>query len=176
MTRKMVTRPLTANSERQEAAWLSKLTDTEFREEIQKKYGFDPMAKRPSRLEHYDVTEKKLIADFKKGSKVKNIDIARALGIAKRHSEIFGRDTVCIKSELIEIIATKIVPPSVWAREWSRINLEKRRATFRHEQLQRDAEARWAKNPDLSKSAVARLLSPRDPSTANWIRQVIKKK
>jgi hypothetical protein len=165
-------------AERREEKPLSALSDAEFREEIKKKYGFDPgplpdPLAEPPKAKLYDGTEK-LIAKFKAGQKIKIREILKELAIAKLFHLSFYADKpdAAVPVELIDIIATAIAPPAIWARKQAAA--KKLIVSKRHARWRRDADQTRLEHPNFSDKRIAEIIA-KGREKPNTIRRQITK-
>lgn len=117
-----------------------------------------------------------LIAEFRKAGKVKIAPLIRELAIAEAASEFLKLGSeVKIRRELIGIIATMLAGRPKWAR--AQASERKGKTTATHQKRwQAQADDIWARNPSLTKQAVAKQIAKGTELNANWIRRVISKR
>jgi hypothetical protein len=155
---------------------LSEMSDAEFGELLRTEYGLEWPGKPVRRkIEPYTATDE-LIARFKKGTKVRTTDLLRALAAAKLSSEFLELDHIRLPYEIIDIAAAKLAGGPKWNREQSKLRKERARTSPNHEEWQTLANTIWAKNPGLTKHAVARIVARQVGGNADWIRRAIKRK
>jgi hypothetical protein len=116
---------------------------------------------------------KKLIAKFKNKETITNIEILHELAITKLHHKTVGGKGAVVPVEFIDIIAEKLAPDAVWAREQA--EAKKARAAEQKRKLQAAADSVWSAHPRHSKSRVAQIIARQFDGNADWIRRNISK-
>jgi len=123
----------------------------------------------------YDGTEK-LIAEFKRRGKVKDVDLARELAISIASSEFLEKSEIGLHPEIAKIIGSKLVSKIQWGRLWSTATKDKKKARAQHELWQSKYDEILSRKPKTTKATAAVWIAADVGGDPDWIRRVIVKR
>jgi hypothetical protein len=152
------------------------MTDAEFRKAVQDECGYDPLPRdwTRARIDGPYTGTRDLVAKFKKGEKIKDIDLVRQLILILTQS-IFLDQLDNAQRLIIHMAACRWFKPIAAGREEAKSHKGEKRKAPLYSQYKKMTDESLAKNPVQSNVALGRHIAQKLGGNPETVRKVIAK-
>ena len=155
----------------------AEMSDAEFRKAVNSECGYDPLPPDWTRVRIDDkpyTGTKDLIAKYKKGERISDVDLVRELILILTQS-IFLEQLDNAQRSILHIAIEKFFKPIAAGRKEAKNQKGKKRKASLYSQYEKTAAEFLAKNPSLSDSDLGKYIARRHGGNPDTIRKVIAK-